>query len=356
MIHPTQTLGDEVPFLKVSGSPNEIGQMHGETYRNLISNLFDIRHELLLKSARKSNENQIEEIANSYWKYICSFSEFLAIELRATARASNLQPWNLIVAGGFTDLLDALSTSINSDYHECTVAIDPVKGFIAGTWDSHPEAEESLILLERHPDNGPATLALTTAGWPCQQGINSNGVGFAITNLTPQQASKHGLVYIAANAFLGTAQNTSHILSLLKTESYCSGHSYIILDSAGSGAIMETTHTETNTVHVNKLTTKGNHYSSGPLSIDNNMNYPYHDFSILREKELYRNISKITNAQDFSDCLFNSNKVNRTDKSQVAITCAHFVISVHDKTIWYAKGPALPPSKYRMISKKIGEE
>ncbi|AGF80095.1 putative choloylglycine hydrolase (plasmid) [Desulfocapsa sulfexigens DSM 10523] len=356
MSYPTNTSDIEVPFLKISGSPKEMGLTHGETYRNLIGTLFEIRHELLLKGAKGSDENKIEDIAYSFWKYISNFDKPLAIELESTAKAANILPWKLVVAGGFTDLMDALSTTIHPDYHECTVAIDPAKGFIAGTWDSHPEAGEALILLERHPNNGPATLALTTAGWPCQQGLNSYGVGFAITNLTPNKSSKHGLVYIAANAFLGTAQSTSHILNQLKTETYCSGHSYIVLDRTGSGAIMETTNTTTNILQINSLTTKANHYLSGPQSIDNNSNYLYYDYSISREKELHENISQMANAQDFPSCLFNSQKVNRTDSSQVAITCAHFLISVIDNTIWYAKGPALPPLKYQMLSKTLSDE
>lgn len=345
-------LKNNIPYLKATGTPRQIGKAHGEAYSHLIQNLFNTRYDLL-KKYNKSSKNKIIPIANSLWNYICDFDKNIAIEVESTAKASNLQPWQLVVAGGFTDLMDALLIGEDTDYHECTVAIDPVKGFIAGTWDSHPEAEDALILLERHPQNGPATLALTTAGWPCQQGINSNGVAFAITNLTPTHATEHGLVYIAANAALGMANSTSGILDRLKEETYCSGHSYLILDKTGTAAILETTYQQSRILPVKTLTTKANHYYSDAEFIDDNSNYAYCNSSIIRENELLNNVRLLENPDDFPDCLFKSPNVNRTGESQTVKTCAHFFISVKQKKIWYSKGPALASSEHTMVTKTL---
>lgn len=341
-----------VPFLMVSGSFKRMGEIHGETYGQSIRNLFDCRYGLLRNSLNGGREKQIRLIAESLWNYLCKANENIAVEVESTARASHLHPWQLVVAGGFTDIMDVLSSNSKSDYHECTVAVDPEKGFIAGTWDSHPEAKDALILLERQPDIGPATLALTTAGWPCQQGINSYGVGFAITNLTPQKAANYGLVYIAANAILGTAINTSNILEKLIKETYCSGHSYIVLDTTGDAAIMETTHYTNKVYPITTLTTKANHYFGGSGSIDNNSNYAHYQSSIIREKELMANLSSLKGFLDFSHCLSKCPTVNRSDSTQIAMTCAYFFISVKEKTIWYSKGPALANAKI-MLSKTL---
>jgi predicted choloylglycine hydrolase len=251
----------------------------------------------------------------------------------------------MVVAGGYTDLMDILASNNNANYHECTIAIDPVAGFIAGTWDSHPSAIDSLIVLQRHPTNGLSTLALTTAGWPCQQGVNSSGVGFAITNLTPRVTDKSGLVYIAANAALGSANSLIEIVNRFKNEKFCSGHSYVIVDGNGGGSVLETTSEAVSVMPILSMSIKANHYRGGEDAIDDNCNYSYLHCSIERESELAKNISSVTNSNEFVNCLINSPSVNRKDSKGPSVTCAHFFVSAKEKSLWYSKGPAAPSSR-----------
>lgn len=194
----------QVPYLLISGTPEEMGRVHGETFSPLIQKLYHDRLGLLLKSRGGISVRSIKRIALYLWGAICRNCEIIAREVEETAKAAGLHPWQVVIAGAFTDILDLLLPKCHGEHHECTIAINPRSSFIAGTWDSHESAMDSLIILERHPLGAPATLALTTAGWPCQQGVNDAGIGFAITNLTPTASLKERITSIIVNCIAAT--------------------------------------------------------------------------------------------------------------------------------------------------------
>jgi len=350
-VSPIKTSGaGDVPFLRVSGEPEDMGRLHGQHFTRKIRNLYDHRIAILLDADKALSREDVRDIALILWETVCKFDHNIATEVEATAQASGLHPWQMVVAGGYTDLLDLLSPSAGGKHHECTTAIDPSEGFLYGTWDSHPSAMDALVLLQRDPLEGPSTLALTTAGWPCQQGINSCGVGFAITNLTPKETNQSGLIYIAANAALGSTESVARISHRLEGETFCSGHSYILVDASGGSAIVETTAVDVKVKPINQLTTKANHYRSGSDAIDDNNNYAFLEGSKVREAELLANVAGVANPHDFVNSLLRSSSVNRRDPTASVVTCAHYFISVLQRSVWYAKGPALTRSPFRPMS------
>lgn len=340
-----------IPYIKVSGTNEDMGYTHGQVFANLISSIYTDRLDILLSLNRNISISDIRETANLLWEHVCDFDLHVASEIAAAANGSGLQPWQMIVAGGYTDLMDLLVRDFQQDCHECTIAINPEYGYLAGTWDSHLSASSALVLLERHPKDSPSTLALTTAGWPCQQGVNSSGLAFAITNLTPRQADTNGLIYIAANAALGSSYSIEDIVTRFENTKFCSGHSYIVLDANGKAVIIETTAKDVRIEHIHRLSTKANHYKDGEGSIDDNCNYFYLECSVKRELELLNNISNVSNAAGFQSCLEKSLYVNRMDISQPTITCASYFINPKTKTLWFSKGPLYKSSlmSYRQL-------
>lgn len=337
------SIGDnDVPFLRVAGSPQDMGHKHGATFSPLIRSLFRSRMAILEQCCKPCAKSNIQETAEHLLLSLSEIDLDLFAEINAVAFAAGLSPWQLIVAGGYTDIIDILRPIQEAGPdHECTLAVDPAKGYIAGTWDSHLSARDSLIVLERHPDKGLATLALTTAGWPCQQGVNSQGLAFAITNLTPQCARSSGLIYIAANAVVAGARSVADACETFSKLRFCSGHSYVLTGGDGAGAIIETTGENSRVFHVNTLTTKANHYWGGKEAIDDNRSYAYLEGSLTREAELRKNLSGEIDPATFRLCLTRCNSVNRTDEKGNGVTCAHFVISARDRSLCYQKGPAL---------------
>lgn len=336
---------NNVPYLKVSGSFEEMGYVHGKYFANEIHSLFEDRINILVNSIKNIELAFLINICELLFKDIEKYDINLFKELNSIAEGAMINPWKLIVSGGYTDCIDIISNCSNNRFHECTIAINPNKGFILGTWDSHPSAMSSLIILERNPKKEPSTLALTTAGWPCQQGLNSHGVGFAVTNLTPSYAEPSGIIYIAFLSKIAKLRSTSEVSVMFKRTKFCSGHSYIVLDHKGEGKIFDTTASIGREYPVNQLATKANHYFPERNCIDDNSNYKYIIGSKLRRQELLELVKIVEAPSDFFNSLAKSKYVNRMDINKDVSTCAHFVISTNEMKIWYVKGFSEPNIK-----------
>ena len=57
-------------------------------------------------------------------------------------------------------------------------------GFLAQTWDMHDTATDHVLLLKITPTDQPASLIFTTVGCLGQLGMNNEGVGVGINNIT----------------------------------------------------------------------------------------------------------------------------------------------------------------------------
>lgn len=326
----------ELERIVIEGSPQELGHSHGEILRTRIQYMYDERLDLALSTSPEMGKATIQRVCESLWQYASERYVKLGVELSATAQASNLAPWQLILAGGVTDVID-LATPRPNPLHECTVSIDPRKDFIGGTWDSHPSAIEGLVLLHRKPKSGPHSLALTTAGWPAQQGVNSSGLAFATTNLTPVARSRQGLVYIASLAILARLSCVRDVIAFVEAETFCSGHSYLALDSSGDAAIADTTGAKSEVHPILSQTVKANHYEA-TSSIDDNTSYAYLAGSQARQAEMTSVFRYVRDPSSFRAALAGNDLLNRKQEEQVA-TCAHFFISARSQTIWYGLGP-----------------
>lgn len=337
----TMTDRQSVPTLRLTGSLEQIGAAHGEACREKIHYLFELRRDIVLREIPGLQSSALNSVCQDLWDYLAHRHSSLAAEASATARSAKVKPWQLVLAGAYTDVMDICRTGTRCKpaVDECTVAIDADRHVIAGTWDSHPGAVEGLLLLARLPDGGPATLALTTAGWPAQQGVNDRGLAFAITNLTPRTASRSGLVYIAANALLAEADGVDSFLQFASRERFCSGHSYLAVGRRGPGMVIDTASKGIDQTSVSGLVVKANHYrDDSPL--DRNTAYPYLSGSRVRAGELQKLLVDIGEPQDFGALLATSEIVNRADPNAPGVTSAHFYLDPDKGEVWYRPGPA----------------
>jgi isopenicillin-N N-acyltransferase like protein len=238
--------------ITVCGSLSEMGEQHGEAAADLVAELFATRFELLTRQMAaafperpgSSIERQITGWTTDLFRQIVAQLPDVAAEVTGVSRGSGLEPWKLVVAGGYTDVLGGLVSPRHQQAAcECTVvAMRAAHGggaVIAGTWDSHASAAPALVLLRRQPASGPSTLALTTAGWSAQQGVNSAGLAFATTNLRPRHGGP-GVPYIGALAQLANSTSLAEARRLLLGLGYCSGHYYPVGDEHGQLLLLET--------------------------------------------------------------------------------------------------------------------
>ena len=330
----------EVEHLVFSGTPRQIGLAHGEACRLRIRALLEQRREILFRERPTLTTVVLKSVCQALSDYTAHRFPELWNEVAATAEGADVAGWEMVIAGAYTDLLDIFRTHADaSSRDECTLLVSVTPRFLAGTWDSHVSAADGLILLERRPLKGIPTLALTTAGWPAQQGVNAAGIAFAITNLTPTQAVADGLPYIAANALLAASRTPDEFVKLASSEQFCSGHSYALLGEHGSGWIVETSSAGSNVIPVAQSAAQGNHYrANSPL--DDNSRYAYVENSRARVLSLERSLAGIREPTEFIERLLADDLVNRCTPNGPALSAAYFFLEPVERRLWYQRGPA----------------
>lgn len=323
----------------IEGSPEEMGNAHGEILKDKIVNLANERKQLLYEQIDGLTEDKLIDVTLDTFRLLKLSRPLLYRELVATSISAGIEEHELLIAGGYTDILDSLSSNDRGKISECTVAINATTGYLYGTWDSHPSAEKSLVLLERRPTlSNVNTLALTTAGWPAQQGLNNYGLAFAITNLTPKTAIKKGIHYIVANAVMANSKSIADFLGFAQHNLFSSGHSYLLLDKSRRAVVIETNKENLSVVEVQDNFVMTNHYCIPP-QIDNNDRYAYYKASKERRSEMSEASSLINSPEEFSKWLSNSKIVNKKYKiDAIAVTCAYFFIVPETQTLFYCKG------------------
>lgn len=235
----------EIRYLCLEGTPASIGAQHGETLREEIRYLCEERIDLIRSSTPGIKREDVRVAAAMVAREIARQLPRVFEETTSTARAANIDYWELVVAGGYSDVEDVVTRSaagLGPSRSDCTLLpciVDDGHILLAGTWDSHATAERSLVLVERRVDAGPHTLALSTAGWPMQQGVTSAGIGFAIANLVARTPHT-GVSYIAVLPALAAAVTLEEVVDRLTSVSSCSARFYALCDEHGRYAGVET--------------------------------------------------------------------------------------------------------------------
>lgn len=326
------TFPNGLRLVTVSGSAAEMGGEVGRILRSEIEFLYDARL-MILKQSSGLPEVTIAAVCQRLWRAIQINLPTIAAEVEATASSSGLAPWQLVIAGGYSDVLDVLG--VNSvEVAECTLGLRTGAASLFGTWDSHPEAQQSMVVLRRLASDQVATLSLTTAGWPCQFGLNSSGLGFGITNLTPMAASADGVVYIAAIADAAAQADTAEAIASVARLPLASGHSYVLFDQA-SAQVVETTASRISLKEAGDFLIETNHYTT---LIDDNSNYRFLGGSIDRAAEMAKVLATISTPQQFVEWLSSSQRVWRHDPSAPAVTCAVYAVVPSAGGMWIAPG------------------
>lgn len=232
-----------VPVVDLEGNAAEMGGFHGERHAAAIQELSEVRLDLLCRRHGRGSHAVVRSVANRMSAVIRDRAPDVFAESAATAAAAGVAYWKLIVAGAFSDVDDVVSQHPRkpgvTPLNECTIAsvrLGSGRPAIAGTWDTHASAAESLVLVRRRPTHGVATVALSTVGWPMQQGVTSNGVGFAVANLVASTVSD-GLPYIAALPELVQARTARDSVRAASNLEHCSARFYAFADAAGVSSV-----------------------------------------------------------------------------------------------------------------------
>ena len=122
-------------------------------------------------------------------------------ELEGIARGADLSVAQVIALNGLTDYWDAFAWGDPEEaFGGCTALLVPPERSATGrslcgqTWDLATDNQPFVLLVERRPTIGPATLSLTCAGCLSIVGLNDEGLAVGTTNLRTPDA-RPGVAY-----------------------------------------------------------------------------------------------------------------------------------------------------------------
>jgi isopenicillin-N N-acyltransferase-like protein len=260
--------------LEIYGDPSDFGRIHGTECKEMVRAYLDERLGLSGDASwagRSAVADTVLTLADQTLPYHRDYSPTLYEEMLALAEAAGITPAEVVVVGGFTDLVDLVRAHdgwapIEDD---CTAVIDPVNGVFAQTWDMHSTAGEYVLMLKLDPLSGPAAVVQTTAGCLGQIGMNEAGIGIGINNLT--SIGKPGVTWPFVVRKVLEQTDLDAAIDAVTDADLAGGHNYLVIGPDGSGANIEampgtmevTRVTEVPFVHTNHCLDEGTRLEEG---------------------------------------------------------------------------------------------
>lgn len=241
-----------IRILDLSGSPAEMGAVHGAAYAEEIRTYTRERIELVASGAWSGgalSTGDVLEIAESMLPAHEAFDADLFSEMCAMADAAAITPAEAVVVGGFTDFVDTVravvggvppATVVEDD---CTAVIVPEGradggGYFGQTWDMHDTATEHVLLLRISPDDAPPAIVFTTTGCLGQIGMNAEGVCVGINNLTGLDGTR-GVNWTSVVRGMLKTDTADAALQVLLDADLAGAHNFLIFDRHGVGHNVE---------------------------------------------------------------------------------------------------------------------
>ncbi len=244
-----------IDVLIAAGSPSEVGAAHGAKYADEIHTYMEGRRALSRTGTNLTNKD-VEAIAESMVDAHRAYDARLFEEMAAMAEAAGISVAQAIIVGGYTDFIDTVRSAAGGRAFEdtCTTVITPDAlsegaGFLAQTWDMNATATPHVFMLDVAVDGSPRALVFTTHGTLGQIGLNEAGIAVGINNLTMDDG-KPGVTWPFAVRKALAATNFASAVRAITDADLAGGHSFLVFDDHGQGAMIEATSTAT---HVERL-------------------------------------------------------------------------------------------------------
>lgn len=234
--------------LVLAGDAQARGRAHGASHPDAIRAYTDERMHLAGQakwSGRDATEADVRALAEAMLPAHEAYDPDLYAELVAMAEAVGRTPAELMVCGGFTDFVDvvrARGTAPEED--DCTAFVlpDAMGGYYGQTWDMHDTATEHVVMLDVRAPGSPRALVFSTLGCVGQIGMNEAGLAIGITNLTASDG-RIGVTWPFLVRRVLRETTVAAALALVESAPLAGGHSFLLRDAHGDGAMVERTST-----------------------------------------------------------------------------------------------------------------
>lgn len=205
-------------FQDLSLTPLQRGQEHGESYREAIRELSDIREGLMLQRSPHLKD-RLEQLALEQWEKTREFDQDLFEELEGIQTGSNTSITQIVILNNYTDFRD-----IPADEGCSTVCVNEENNLLLGqTWDMHSTAKNYVTVLQL----GQEQLLFSLVGCLGMMGFDSKGAMVGVNNLNSSDA-RSGILWPALVRKTLAQKNFEAMEETLKTAQVTSAHSYLI--------------------------------------------------------------------------------------------------------------------------------
>jgi isopenicillin-N N-acyltransferase-like protein len=234
---------------RLSGDPRSRGTQHGAAHGPDIRSYVSERVGLVAGGAWSGTPLSVDAIltlADSMLEAHERYAPDLHEEMLAMAAAADISAAEAVVVGGFTDFIDTVRGVYGDGPIEdtCTAVIVPSGAAVGGlpllgqTWDMHDSATQHIVMLDLHPDTGPAAMVFTTVGCLGQMGMNAAGIAIGINNLTAA-AGMRGVTWPTVVRKALQQSTLDEAVSAVLEADLAGAHNFLLVDRAGRGVNIE---------------------------------------------------------------------------------------------------------------------
>lgn len=200
------------------------GLMHGETFREAIAELAEIRRELMRQKNPGLSPLKIAALASEQWTETLRFDQPLAEELSGIADGAKLPLEELIVLNNYTDFRDIFIPD-----EGCSVVYVNHDRPIAGqTWDMHRSAKNYACCLHIPAgESQPEQVVFSLVGCVGLMGYSARGLAIEVNNINTSGA-RAGVVWPVLVRKLLRQTHLAAMRELLLAAPVTSGHTYLL--------------------------------------------------------------------------------------------------------------------------------
>ena len=208
-------------------TPNAWGRMHGETYRDAVGELVEIRTELMREKNPQLKRERVERLADQQWNMTQQFDSELTAELIGIAEGANISRTDLVILNNYTDFRD-----IQVDDQGCSlVYANSEAGPVVGqTWDMHGSAKRYVCCL-RIPDreSDHESIVFSLVGCVGMMGFTSRRTALGVNNINVSGATAGILWPVLVRAVLNQPK-LPQMSKCLTSAPVTSGHNYLLAE------------------------------------------------------------------------------------------------------------------------------
>ena len=206
-------------------TPLEWGRAHGESFRDAIRELAEIRLSLMHEKNPTLNPSLITDLAHQQWDATQIYDADLLAELQGISDGANVSRELITVLNNYTDFRDIRL----AEEQGCSVVYLNFGSPIAGqTWDMHGSAKNYVSVMKiPGPDGELESVCFSLVGCLGMMGFTRYGTTIQVNNINTDGAQPAVMWPAVVRKTLRFSKHTG-MTDHLSTANVSSGHTYLV--------------------------------------------------------------------------------------------------------------------------------